>query len=99
MSLFRDTPSLQSISNKINKELYSRGLSARTTIDDIKGQSLPIRQMKEKLRQYAPSDVNIFIQGETGSGKELAAHALHAGSRRKNRPFVAVNISAVRASS
>ena len=95
VSLFRDTPSLQSISNKINKELYSRGLSARTTIDDIKGQSLPIRQMKEKLRQYAPSDVNIFIQGETGSGKELAAHALHAGSRRKNRPFVAVNISAV----
>lgn len=43
VSLFRDTPSLQSISNKINKELYSRGLSARTTIDDIKGQSLPIR--------------------------------------------------------
>jgi transcriptional regulator with PAS, ATPase and Fis domain len=95
VSLFRDTPSLQSISNKINKVLYSRGLSARTTIDDIKGQSLPIRQMKEKLRQYAPSDVNIFIQGETGAGKELAAHALHAGSRRKNRPFVAVNISAV----
>lgn len=70
-------------------------MSARTTIDDIKGQSLPIRQMKEKLRQYAPSDVNIYIQGETGSGKELAAHALHAGSRRKNKPFVAVNISAV----
>ena len=95
VSLFRDTPSLQSISNKINKELYSRGLSARTTIEDIKGQSQPVRQMKEKLRQYAPSDVNIFIQGETGSGKELAAHALHAASLRKNRPFVPVNISAV----
>ena len=95
VSLFRDTPSLQNISNKINKELYSRGLSARTTIDDIKGQSQPVRLMKEKLRQYAPSDVNIFIQGETGSGKELAAHALHAASLRKNKPFVPVNISAV----
>ena len=75
--------------------MYSRGLSTRTTIEDIKGQSQPVRQMKEKLRQYAPSDVNIFIQGETGSGKELAAHALHAASLRKNKPFVPVNISAV----
>lgn len=95
VSLFRDAPSLQKISNKINNKLYSKGLTARTAIDDIKGGSLPIRQMKEKLRQYAPSEVNIFIQGETGSGKELVAHALHSGSRRKHEPFVAVNISAV----
>ena len=93
VSLFRDTPSLQSISNKINKELYSRGLSARTTIEDIKGQSQPVRQMKEKAAPVCAVDANIFIQGDRLS-KELAAHALHAASF-ENKPFVPVNISAV----
>lgn len=93
--LFRDAPSLQNISDKINKELYSKGFTARASIEDILGTSAPIRQMKDKLRQYAPTEVNIFIQGETGTGKELVAHALHASSLRRKMPFVAVNISAV----
>lgn len=95
VSLFRDTPSLQNISSRISRELCARGLSARTGLADILGGSAPIRHMREKLRQYAPAEANIFIQGETGSGKELAAHALHAGSARRNHPFVPVNICAV----
>lgn len=95
VSLFRDTPSLQNISSRISRELCARGLSARTSLEDILGESAAIRRMREKLRWYAPAEVNVFIQGETGSGKELAAHALHAGSSRRNHPFVPVNICAV----
>lgn len=95
VSIFRDTPSLQKINRKINKELYSKGLCAHTTVEDIKGTSTAIKAMKNIIIKYAATDVNIFIQGETGTGKELVAHALHDASKRHTKPFVAVNISSI----
>jgi DNA-binding NtrC family response regulator len=55
-------------------------------------------KMKDILRQVqqvADTDVTVLVQGESGTGKELIAHALHYGSTRSARPFVAVNCSAI----
>ena len=62
------------------------------------GDSAPMRALFELLAKVAPSDVSVLIQGETGTGKELVARALHEHSRRKHKPFLAENCAAVPAS-
>lgn len=51
--------------------------------------------LKRLIHQVAPSDCRVLIQGENGTGKELIANAIHAGSRRRNNPFVKVNCGAL----
>ncbi|HXZ15827.1 MAG TPA: sigma-54 dependent transcriptional regulator [Roseiarcus sp.] len=53
------------------------------------------RAVAEQIRRLAPSEANILIVGETGTGKELAARRIHALSRRRERAFVAVNCAAI----
>jgi transcriptional regulator with GAF, ATPase, and Fis domain len=61
----------------------------------MRGTSPAIREVFRKIGCYAPSDASVVITGETGTGKELAARALHQGSPRAHGPFVAVNCSAI----
>ena len=63
--------------------------------DRLVGQSAPMRRLLEDIRRVAPSDATVLIVGESGTGKELVAHAIHDGSPRANRPFVAVNAAAL----
>jgi len=58
------------------------------------GQSLPLQRALERLRQAAPTDADILVQAESGTGKELAARLIHRLSSRHGRPFVAVNCAA-----
>ncbi|WP_300163671.1 sigma 54-interacting transcriptional regulator [Solidesulfovibrio sp.] len=95
LALFRDVPSLQSINRKISEELAAKGLTTRTGLDDIRGRGPAIRDLKRKIRRFAPTGATVRICGETGSGKELVAHALHAESDRRNKAFVAVNCAAL----
>jgi DNA-binding NtrC family response regulator len=60
------------------------------------GRSAPMRRLYMALRKVAPSDVSVLVTGPTGTGKELAAEALHRLSKRAGR-FVAVNCSAITA--
>ena len=61
----------------------------------IVGKSKAIENLKEQIRKVAPYDVSVLILGESGSGKELVARALHNLSPRKDKPFVAINCAAL----
>jgi DNA-binding NtrC family response regulator len=63
--------------------------------DEILGESKAIRDLKEKIARVAPTNATVLITGETGTGKELVARAIHKGSNRKNENFLAVNCAAV----
>ena len=63
--------------------------------EEIIGQSAPMRQLLRKIEQVAPTEATVLIQGETGTGKELLARAIHDRSRRKDRPLVKVNCGAI----
>jgi two-component system response regulator PilR (NtrC family) len=62
---------------------------------ELLGRSPPIVQVRELIAKVARSDAPVYISGESGSGKELAARLIHRGSRRHDRPFVAVNCGAI----
>ena len=62
------------------------------------GDSAPMRALFELIAKVAPSDVSVLVQGETGTGKELVARALHEHSRRRSKPLLAENCAAVPAS-
>ncbi|MHB8708907.1 MAG: sigma-54 interaction domain-containing protein, partial [Desulfuromonadales bacterium] len=61
------------------------------------GASAGLREVYRKIELYAPSDAAVIVTGETGTGKELVARALHTQGPRRAAPFVAVNCSAIAA--
>ena len=63
--------------------------------ETILGQSPAIRQLQQRAMRVAQVDAPLLIRGETGTGKELVAHACHAGSRRNKQPFFALNCAAL----
>lgn len=63
--------------------------------DDVVGKSRPMQELFDLVNRVAGADTTVLIMGESGSGKELVARAIHQGSRRKARPFITVNCSAV----
>ncbi|MEG2483728.1 MAG: sigma 54-interacting transcriptional regulator [Lachnospiraceae bacterium] len=69
--------------------------SAKYNFDDILTQNIAFRESFTKLKMLAKGDANILIYGETGTGKELIAHTIHANSPRKNYPFIIQNCAAI----
>jgi two-component system response regulator PilR (NtrC family) len=65
------------------------------SIGHLLGDSAPIREVRELIRRVAPTDSTVLIHGESGTGKELVARALHSGSPRALKPFVAFNCGAI----
>src|ERR1035437_125627 len=63
--------------------------------DDILGDSPAIRAMREFIRRVAGTNTTVLITGETGTGKELVARAIHRNSLRAGKPFIAINCAAV----
>jgi len=59
------------------------------------GESAPMREVFRLIGRVAASDLNVLVTGETGTGKELVARALHEESARRGRPFVALNTAAI----
>src|SRR6185503_10245105 len=77
------------------RENPGRAQGASDSTPLILGTSPAFRKVIELARRVAPTDASVFITGESGSGKELIAHLIHAHSRRSSRPFVAVNCAAL----
>ncbi len=76
-------------------EELRKELECRFQIGDLISRSASMRRIFDVLPQVAASDSTVLIQGETGTGKELLARAIHSLSPRKNKPFVAVNCGAL----
>jgi formate hydrogenlyase transcriptional activator len=62
---------------------------------EIVGSSAALRRVQRQVEVVAPTDANVLILGETGTGKELVARAIHRMSPRKNLPFVTLNCAAI----
>ena len=75
-------------------ELLEKSVGEKFSFDAITGNSTPIMKAKELASKIATTDTPVLLLGETGTGKELFAQAIHYSGSRKNYPFVAINCSA-----
>jgi two-component system, NtrC family, response regulator HydG len=91
---------------KVQKALERRRLAGEVTLlaaefreryrfENIIGRSGAIRDVLGRIVRIAPTDATVLITGESGTGKELVARAIHANSKRADRPFVTVNCAAI----
>jgi len=87
----------------ISELLEKRGRLVRNVVSEevslidsmIIGESAPMQDIFVKLKKVAPTDANILILGENGTGKDLIAQAMHEHSSRKDQPFVKVDVGAL----
>lgn len=91
---------------KVQKALESRKLHGQMQLlaqefkekyhfENIVGRSQAVRDVLGRVVKIAPTDATVLITGESGTGKELVARAIHANSKRADRPFVTVNCAAI----
>jgi PAS domain S-box-containing protein len=85
----------------LKDQLYKENLALRDEVDrtsmfeEIVGTSTAMRAVLSRIAKVAPTDSTVFITGETGTGKELIARAVHKRSQRSGRVFVSVNCAAM----
>ncbi|MCS6803869.1 MAG: sigma-54 dependent transcriptional regulator [Acidobacteriota bacterium] len=92
---------LQRVKNALNRQRLEKEVvflrsefQREFGLENIVGESKELRTILDTLRRIAPSESTVLITGETGTGKELVAKAIHTLSRRANKPFVSVNCAA-----
>lgn len=78
------------------EQLHQR-LDEKFSIDGVVGNSPALQQVLEKVKRVAPARATVLIQGETGTGKELVAQAIHQNSPRAREPFIAVHCASLAA--
>jgi PAS domain S-box-containing protein len=76
-------------------EYLREEIRALEQFDEIVGNSEPLLRVLKDIQQVATTDATVLILGETGTGKELIARAIHTGSPRRDRPLIKVNCSAI----
>jgi DNA-binding NtrC family response regulator/tetratricopeptide (TPR) repeat protein len=87
---------LATLENKANRDSrLSDGTRNMPMFEGIVGCSAQLRCVLEQVAKVAATDSTVLILGETGTGKEMIARAIHKGSKRSSRPFIAVNCAAV----
>ena len=88
---------IKQLQNRLQAEnIYlQEQVNLKHNFEDILGQSQPLKSVLHQVEQVAPTETTVLIQGETGTGKELIARALHNLSLRKERTLVKVNCAAL----
>ena len=84
--------------NRARRVVVADTLRAKHGLNDLRGESALMETLRQSVLLFAQSPATVLIQGETGTGKELVAQAIHRESPRSlgpNRPFVAVNCGAI----
>ncbi len=79
----------------VESQILRREIEDIHRFDDIVGKSKSLRQVLQDIRQVANADATILILGETGTGKELFARAIHNASKRSIKPLIRVNCAAI----
>ena len=82
-------------SSRARAPLAEQGRRPRHRLQDLRGGSDAIEAVRQAITLFARSPATVLIEGETGTGKELAAQALHQQSPRARQPFIAINCGAV----
>ncbi|MCS6876073.1 MAG: sigma 54-interacting transcriptional regulator [Aquificaceae bacterium] len=77
------------------KRLLTKALSEKYSVEGIVGRSLAVRKLLDLVERVAQTDANVLITGESGTGKSLVAKAIHFMSKRKEKPFITINCSAI----
>jgi formate hydrogenlyase transcriptional activator len=80
---------------QVENEYLQDEIRADSGFDNIIGESAALRAVLRKVRQVAGVETTVLLTGETGTGKELIARALHDGSPRKDRPLIKINCGAI----
>jgi transcriptional regulator with PAS, ATPase and Fis domain len=79
----------------VTKKRLAEERRAKYTFSNFIGSSPVCMEVKRQARRAAQLDATVLLLGETGTGKELLAHAIHASSARAEKPFVGVNVAAI----
>lgn len=97
MSLRKAFKEIKQLKRKIEADyVYLRDeLTSEHHFEEIIGQSDKLKAVLRKVEQVAPTDASVLIQGETGTGKELIARAIHHAGKRSERPLIKVNCAAL----
>ena len=77
------------------ESIEDEDVEPKEDFEEIVGSSAALRRVQRQVEVVAPTDANVLILGETGTGKELVARAIHRMSPRKNLPFVTLNCAAI----
>jgi len=80
---------------RVENDFLREEVAARAVFDELIGVSAPLQRVFELVKQVAPSTASVLVTGETGTGKELVARAIHRRSPRHERLLVPVNLVAV----
>jgi len=86
---------------KLQEQLYKENIALREEVDktsmfeEIVGESGALKAVLSRVAKVAPTDSTVLVTGETGTGKELVARAIHKRSNRSSRAFVSVNCAAI----
>ncbi|WP_330401715.1 sigma 54-interacting transcriptional regulator [Clostridioides difficile] len=95
LGIIQDITKLQNLERKIRFDLNQKGLYARYTFDDFLFKDKLTKEFIEEAKKIGKSDYTTLLYGESGSGKEIIAHSIHNISKRKDRPFVAINCATI----
>jgi len=86
---------ISELESKLRKSLHARGLASKYSFDDIRGISTTLKNTITWACSFAATDSPILLMGETGTGKELFAQAIHTASPCGPGPFVAINCASL----